>query len=222
MWRLSPRLGDTQGFFVARLRKSMSGANTLIGDSASNVDNAVNNLIGDSASNADNAVNNFTKKYANHSAKSSRGHVAKKHLFQNASSEDGESVWGDYLSKNHVEELGLDVSILDHGNISIFGESVHFVPHKAQLLPKEFSWQGMYMGKVSRAGDVLLSPRCRLMGNLPCVDFEGIQGIETIKGLLCGQSISTDMTAKNVLLRWNGLTLGRLKVKNKRLIWTER
>ena len=168
VWRLSPRPGDTQGFFVARFRKSTHA------------------------------------------------------MPEQAEMNEEKTLWGNYLSKRHVEELGLDANILKHGNISIFGESVHFVHHKAELLPKEFAWQGMYMGKVSRAGDVQLSPRVRVLSDMACVDFEGMKGIEQIKGLLCGQSLNTEFTEKSILLRWNGLALGRLKIKNKRLIWTER
>jgi len=192
VWRLSPRLGDTQGFFVARFRKGREHG--AVGGQG----------VGINISN-----NSFA----------SRAHT---HMIGHACDAEENTIWGSYLSKSYVEELGLNTSILDYGNMSIFGESVHFVPHKAKLLPENFSWQGMYMGKVSRSGDVQISPRVRIEGALPCVDFEGIKGIEQIKGLLCGQSISTNITTKSALLRWNGLMLGRLKVKNKRLIWTER
>ena len=214
VWRLSPRIGDTQGFFVARLRKgATAGVSRAANDAPKNEWNDVNTV------DEGNAKKSFTKDL---SKKSSAQNFDSRNSVDTQKFDRQNSIWGAPLSKTHIEELGLDVAILDNGEISIFGESVHFVPHKAQLLPQAFSWQGMYMGKVSRAGDVLLSPRVRIMSNLPSMDFEGIKGIEQIKGLLCGQSISSEFAVKNVLLRWNGLTLGRVKAKNKRLIWTER
>lgn len=164
VWRLSPRIGDTQGFFVARLRKKNQG---------------------------EIYTSNF------HS-------------------------WGENLSENYVKELGIDTSYLTYGDIAVFKESIHFVPHKAKNLPENFAWQGMYMGKVAKSKEVQLNPRVRMGGNLPIIHFEGKQGLERIKGLLSGQSFNGDYKEKNVLMAWNGLVLGRLKVKNKRLIWSER
>ena len=58
------------------------------------------------------------------------------------------------------------------------------------------------------------------------MDLEGDEGIRLIEGLLAGQSLtapdSVPAGARTALLRWNGLPLGRLNVKNKRLIWSER
>ena len=58
------------------------------------------------------------------------------------------------------------------------------------------------------------------------MDLEGAEGLRVITGLLQGQSLpapsSVPAGARTALLRWNGLPLGRLNVKNKRLIWSER
>lgn len=164
VWRLSPRIGDTQGFFVARLRKKNNG----------------------------------------------EIYEANPHN------------WGDILSAKYVEELGIDTKYLMYGDIAVFKESIHFVPNKAKNIPENFAWQGMYMGKVGKSKEVQLNPRVRMAGNLPIIHFEGKEGLEKIKGLLSGQSFNCEYKEKNVLMAWNGLILGRLKVKNKRLIWSER
>lgn len=170
VWRLSPRLGDTQGFFVAKLRKKEDAPK----------------------------------------------------LFENTACASEDAQWGETLNKNHLAELGITEDFLQGGSISSFGESIHFVPKQAKYLPKSFNWQGMYMGKISKYGDIQLSPRVLVGENLPCMDFEGLEGINAIKGLLAGQSLSCDFKAKNALMRWNGLVLGRLRVKNKRVLWSER
>lgn len=164
VWRLSPKIGDTQGFFVARLRKKNTGAGYL----------------------------------------------------------PEEKTWGEPLPKKYVQELGISEKYLAYGDISVFKDSVHFVHNHAKYLPQNFPWQGMYMGKVSKSKEVQLSPRVRMAGNLPVVNFEGKEGLEKIKGLLSGQSYSCDYKEKHVFLAWNGLVLGRLNVKNKRLVWSER
>ena len=66
----------------------------------------------------------------------------------------------------------------------------------------------------------------RIEGPGPHLDLEGEEGLQLISGLLKGQSLpapsSVPAEARAVLLRWNGMPLGRLNVKNKRLIWSER
>jgi hypothetical protein len=94
------------------------------------------------------------------------------------------------------------------------------------MLPDSLHWQGLYMGKTGKNGDIRLSPRVRLEGPGAHVDLEGAEGLRLIEGLLTGQSLtapdSVPAGSRTALLRWNGLPLGRLNVKNKRLIWSER
>ena len=82
------------------------------------------------------------------------------------------------------------------------------------------------MGKAGENGDVRLSPRVRIEGPCAHVDLEGAEGLRVISGLLQGQSLPapSSVSAKDrvALLHWNGLPLGRLNVKNKRLLWSER
>ncbi len=169
VWRLSPKIKENQGFFVAKLQKKQT----------ENIDYTPNSTI-------------------------------------------TEQAWGQALPKNLLEEFGLSANILAHGNVCKFNNSLHFIPHLAKILPQNFPWQGMYMGKVSKGNDLQISSRFRLYNDLTQMDFDGQKGLEQIKALLTGQSITCQSVEKYSLMCWNGLPLGRLKIKNKRLLWTER
>ncbi len=168
VWRLSPKIKENQGFFVAKMQKNSDQV-------------------------------------------------------QCQSSEHNEvQIWGQALKENQLQELGLSSEILSFGSVSIFKDSLHFIPNLAKQLKSDFFWQGMYMGKVNKAHELQISPRMRLYSDLPRIELEDEKGVEQIKALLSGQSILTDLKCKNSLLTWNSLPLGRLKIKNKRLLWTER
>ncbi len=170
VWCLSPKMGDTQGFFVARLRKSGRSEGPV--------------------------------PYTEH------------------------PVQAEVVSERQLREQGLDPRLV-HAEIGMFGASLHALPVSAlAMLPEELHWQGLYMGKAGKNGDLRLSPRVRIEGPGAHVDLEGTEGLRIISGILQGQSLpapsSVPAGARTALLRWNGLPLGRLNVKNKRLIWSER
>lgn len=170
VWCLNPKPGDTQGFFVARLRKEGSPEGPL--------------------------------PHAEH------------------------PVIAEVADEKQLRAQGLDPRRV-HAEIGFFGQSLHALPIPAlAMLPEELHWQGLYMGKTGRNGELRLSPRVRIEGPGPHLDLEGEEGLQLISGLLKGQSLpapsSVPAEARAVLLRWNGMPLGRLNVKNKRLIWSER
>ncbi len=170
VWCLSPKMGDTQGFFVARLRKP--------GRSEGPVP--------------------YTE----------------------------QPVQAEVVDEGRLRQLGLDPRLV-HAEIGIFGGSLHALPVQALArLPESLHWQGLYMGKAGKNGDVRLSPRVRIEGPGAHVDLEGAEGLKIISGLLQGQSLPAPdgirREERTALLRWNSLPLGRLNVKNKRLIWSER
>jgi 16S rRNA (cytosine1407-C5)-methyltransferase len=170
VWCLNPKMGDTQGFFVARLRKPGSSEEPLPCTDT--------------------------------------------------------PVTAEVISDDQLKKQGIDPKRL-HAELGIFNGSLHALPISAlSMLPENLHWQGLYMGKTSKNGDIRISPRIRLDGPGKHLDLEGLQGLERIQGLLQGQSIPTppniSTDTRSVLLRWNGLPLGRLNIKNKRLIWSER
>lgn len=170
VWRLNPRLGDTQGFFVARLRKPGASSGPL----PVTVD----------------------------------------------------PVQAETVGEERLREQGIAPEQIP-GAVGIFGGSLHALPLQAlALLPEALHWQGLYMGKIGKNGALHPSPRLRLQGAGACVDLEQTEGIQRIARLLQGQSLplpsGTPAEARTALLRWNGLPLCRLNIKNKRLLWSER
>lgn len=170
VWCLSPKMGDTQGFFVARFRKAGRSEGPLPYTDA--------------------------------------------------------PVQAEVLHEEELRRQGLDPRRV-HAEIGLFGSSLHALPVPAlAMLPESLHWQGLYVGKAGKNGDVRLSPRIRIEGPGAHVDMEGEEGLRLISGLLQGQSLpapaSVPSGARTALLRWNNLPLGRLNIKNKRLIWSER
>ena len=170
MWCLNPKMGDTQGFFVARLRKPGKA--------------------------------------------------------EEPAPYTSDPVQAEVVSDAQLREQGIDPRRV-HAEIGMFGGSLHALPVQAlAMLPDSLHWQGLYMGKTGKNGDIRLSPRVRIEGPGAHVDLEGAEGLRVIEGLLTGQSLtapdSVPAGSRTALLRWNGLPLGRLNVKNKRLIWSER
>ena len=170
VWCLQPKTGDTQGFFVARMRKPGAPGGPVP----------------------------YTS----------------------------DPVQAEVVDDVRLREQGVDPGLVP-GTVGMFGGSLHALPMQAlALLPDALHWQGLYMGKTGKNGDIRLSPRLRLEGPGAHVDLEGVEGIRCITGLLQGQSLpvptSVPASARTALLRWNGLPLCRLNIKNKRLIWSER
>lgn len=173
VWRLEPKAGDTQGFFVARLRKPQTAVSFPAPDCP-------------------------------------------------------ETLRCEAVSPDVLSARGMDPAQLP-GPVGIFGGSLHVLPRAAlDRFPASLRWQGLYVGKTARNGDVRLSPRMRLAGPGPAADLEGQEGVDVLKALLQGRSVPaaevglTGTADKTVLLRWNGLALGRASLKNKRLLWSER
>lgn len=171
VWRLEPRPGDTQGFFVARLRKA-----------------------------AARDIHNAPAAFLHYET----------------------------VPDARLLAEGLDPALLP-GPVGIFNGSLHVLPERGlALFPSTLRWQGLYVGKIARNGDLHLSPRLRQDGPAPALDLEGKDGLRTLTALAQGRSVAAaDLPlsargGRQVLLRWNGLTLGRATLKNARLLWAER
>lgn len=176
VWRLDPLPGDTQGFFVARLRKPDADTPPLLAG-------------------------------------------------------PGASLRYDAVPSDALLAQGVAPALFP-GPVGIFGDSLHVLPELAlRHLPATLRWQGLYCGKTSRNNDIRLSPRLRLPGPGARIDLQGQAGLGTLSALLQGQSIplaqipgeiTGSEDAKSALLCWNTLKLGRVGIKNKRLLWSER
>ncbi len=172
VWRLEPRPGDTQGFFVARLRKPEAPAAVA----RATVDGPRYETVPDARMLAE----------------------------------------------------GVDPALLP-GPVGIFNGNLHILPRLGlSLFPAGLRWQGLYVGKIARNGDLHLSPRLRLSGPGPAAELEGRRGLDILAALVQGRSAAASdlpmpaTRGKHILLRWNGLNLGRATLKNKRLLWAER
>ena len=135
-------------------------------------------------------------------------------------------VQAEVLDSAQLAEQGIDAGRLA-AEIGIFGDSLHALPlHALTRLPATLRWQGLYMGKHGKNGEVRISPRSRDEGPGEHVDLEGREGLRWIESLLQGQSMPAPghlpSGGRSVLLRWNGLPLCRLAVKGGRLVWSER
>ena len=104
-------------------------------------------------------------------------------------------------------------------------ELLFLVPAKAAGLPRGFQWQGLRAGHLA-GGQVHINPRLRLL--LPPYSrqsgFINIEDATPLEALLSGQSIKS---ATGLASGWNGLyfrglPLGLLKIRDKRIIWTDR
>ena len=124
------------------------------------------------------------------------------------------------LPANAIASAGIDPDALPPGEAAIFGENVHFLPRQAiDRLPAALRWQGFVLGKFS-GGRLLPSPRLRLSAaGLPCLELDDVTDINA---LLQGQSISTSLPGREAGLYWRGLSLGRVRLKNGRALWTEK
>ncbi|MBO4317593.1 MAG: RsmB/NOP family class I SAM-dependent RNA methyltransferase [Mailhella sp.] len=129
---------------------------------------------------------------------------------------------GTALTSRQYKACGFLPGDLPGGRPAVFGTSLHFVPDHAGHLPKDFRWQGMYMGKATASGELTPAPFVRAGSDLPRLETEGEEGIRLITGLLSGQSFIGDIREKSALLVWEGMPLCRLRVKNKRLFYSER
>lgn len=115
----------------------------------------------------------------------------------------------------------LDLTQLPPGHLAVFGDNVRFIPQAAlECLPSSLTWQAANVGKWA-GGKVHFSPRLRsLLPALPPENALQLDDIADITRLLSGQSLLTGLRGTDTGLYWQGLPLGRVKLKNGRVLWT--
>lgn len=120
-------------------------------------------------------------------------------------------------------EAGEDIRRPEYGNLWNYSGNVFFVPDKAwHLLNMGLAAQGIHVGK-KRGKKFILSPRMRVF--LPDNGQEtGFNARDTdqVNRLVSGQSLFFPTSKDLAGFYWNGLGLGWLKVKNNRLLWSDR
>ncbi len=123
-----------------------------------------------------------------------------------------------------LEEAGFDSARLPCGELGVFGDNIHFLPQQAlDSLTDPIRWQGMHMGKLS-GGRPLFSPRLRSLVDTTSTTNAQLEldDHQNIQKLLQGQSLRTDLSGRVATLSWQGLSLGLVRLKNGRVLWTEK
>ncbi|MFV0423158.1 RsmB/NOP family class I SAM-dependent RNA methyltransferase [Oleidesulfovibrio sp.] len=139
------------------------------------------------------------------------------------------------VNRRSVEAPCADSNLLPDGEIALFGNNALFLPRQAlTMLPSAFRWRGYPLGKAAR-GEVRLSPRlhCMMPDMKNCPQHAiNVDDPALLTGLLSGQSIDLsadehlgrnfDISSQEAGVYFKGLPLGRLRVKGRRALWTER
>ena len=124
------------------------------------------------------------------------------------------------LSPALLEGPCVDTGQLPEGLLTVYGEMARFIPQKAlPLLTRALHWQAAPLGKM--AGDrVRLGARSRLLlPAAPPPEALVLEKVEDIHRLLQGQSLHTALTGRETGLYWQDLPLGRVGLKQGRVVW---
>jgi len=113
-----------------------------------------------------------------------------------------------------------DLTRLPPGEIRVFGEICALVHEKSALLPQDFRWQAVPLGRV-KAGRFRVEPRARILAPLggggAVLDVEEP---EPLLRLLSGQGLGVAAKKGFMALSFRSVPLGWLAVKNGRALWT--
>lgn len=146
-------------------------------------------------------------------------------LTKGFNSKQEESVNKKKLKKVHGEQITPDFDIHKHeyGDLWNFSGNVFFVPKKAWgFINKGFWAQGIHVGR-KKGNNFFLSPRMRVF--LPEKTAQPVfmaKDLEQVKSLVSGQSLKFSSLKSLVGFYWQDLGLGWLKIKNNRLLWSDR
>lgn len=111
----------------------------------------------------------------------------------------------------------------EFGGLWNFSGNVFFVPHQAWAYINKGLWaQGIHVGK-TKGKKFMLSPRMRIFlpREKPHTAFRTME-LDQVKRLVSGQSLEFSSSKSLAGFYWKDLGLGWLKVKNKRLLWSDR
>ncbi|MDD6088156.1 MAG: RsmB/NOP family class I SAM-dependent RNA methyltransferase [Desulfovibrionaceae bacterium] len=129
--------------------------------------------------------------------------------------------WNRAVHPLEYKDYGLDPDQLPQGMFASFGDILRFLPEQAvRNIPGSVKWQGMAVGRCA-GNRISFSPRfrCAVSNDAPRIVLESASDLEK---LIQGQSLRTSLSEKNAILCWNSLVLGRVRLKNGRIVWSER
>ncbi|WP_296305559.1 RsmB/NOP family class I SAM-dependent RNA methyltransferase [uncultured Desulfovibrio sp.] len=115
-----------------------------------------------------------------------------------------------------------DPALLPPGRVMLYGDQVRFLPEDAgRLLPPDMIWQGALLGKFAGGR---LHPAPRLRALLPRRPDAGtafvLDSPDELTALLSGQSRRTELEGREAALWWQDLPLGRVSLKQGRVVAT--
>ena len=124
------------------------------------------------------------------------------------------------LSKKDLEYENFDISeLLDCGYVRLYGQTVRFIPRLADILPETFIWQGAKLGVIGKNG---FMPNNRLRSCLPKIEKNinkvVFDNTNDILQLLTGKKWQTSLKGKSAILFWQNLPLGRIGLKDGRVV----
>lgn len=111
----------------------------------------------------------------------------------------------------------IDPDLLPKGRIAVFSGTVRLLPAAAgTLLPDDFVWQGFPLGRLGSGGFVA-EPRLRAFMR-PGARALVLEHISEVRSLLSGASMKTSLPGKDAGLWLGDLPLGRVSLRNGRVI----
>ncbi len=115
-----------------------------------------------------------------------------------------------------------DPALLPPGQAVLYGDFVRFVPpHASALIPANCVWQGGLLGKLG-GGLLDAAPRLRVLMPQKPEDTTAaslvLEDVADITALLSGQSRQTGLAGRDAALWWRNLPLGRVVLKQGRVV----
>jgi len=131
---------------------------------------------------------------------------------------------GEHVSRQEFfERTGLDTSWLpEHSFLRVGGRIYLILEQTARTLPADLRWQAFAVGKTAK--ESILADATLRMFVPPQPDAQGLvlDCVQTIHGLLAGQSLPWHGPGKRRAFYYRGLPLGFLTIKGNRCLWSDR
>ncbi len=121
----------------------------------------------------------------------------------------------------------VDLELLPKGHVAVFGATARFIPSvTTSLISSGLRWQAPPLGKILGQGVRLLPHMTALMPQNAPDSAIVLDKIQDIHALLQGQSLKTNLNGRETGLYYSSpkgtLPLGRVSLKNGRVLWTAR
>lgn len=132
----------------------------------------------------------------------------------------GNPVSVDEIDPDHL----LNRDVLARGELRVFSDQVIFLPRQARdRFPETLRWQGTRIGSLKK-DRFHVDPRmhCLVPGAGQGAHGLHLHEVEDLTRLLSGQSLPAPGKGRTIPLYWRELPLGWVKIKGKRVVWSDR